>query len=129
MSRSHKTRTVFLRSHDRPKPERRPEPCPVIAELWPDGFVQIFGPKHIRVAVLNHFEDEGGQDLENLIEEFHTEELPRTHRPFYEPRHILAMANVERRTIESHANTEWELAVVRSLKKAGDVLRKGRRPT
>jgi hypothetical protein len=74
--------------------------------------------------VVVHFADDGGPDLHNTIDEYHTLELPATHRPLYQPRHIRAMGNVRRRTIEGEAGRQWDLAVLRGLREAGGVLRR-----
>jgi hypothetical protein len=118
-----RTKTIRLRTVDRPKPEPRPAPIPIIVEVFADGFIQVYGPPHVRVVVLNHFADEGSADLHSTIDEYHELELPRLHRPIYDTRRIVAMGNMKRRTIEGEAKRRWELAVVHGYCEAGEFLR------
>ncbi|MCX7424415.1 MAG: hypothetical protein NTW96_02065 [Planctomycetia bacterium] len=118
-----RTKTITLRTVDRPKPEPRLAPIPIIVEVFADGFVQVYGPPHVRAVVFNHFADDGGAALHNTIDEYHALELSHLHRPLYDPRRIIGMGNTKPRTIEGEANRQWDLAFLRGLREVGQVLR------
>lgn len=125
MSRSIKRKTIVLRTKDAPKPPRRPEPCPAIIEVEHDGYFSVYGPDHLRVAIVNKMADEDSPELVSQIEAFHLEELPRSHRQYYQPRFIRATGLVDRRTIQSEANVQNELAMLRGIRAVGESLREG----
>lgn len=119
-----RTKRIVLRTQDKPPP--RPAPEPVIVETFADGFIQVYAAPHVRIAMLNHFADEGGPALHNTIDEFHALELPRSHRRLYNTRRIRAMGQVKRRTIEGEARRRWELNLLRGYREAAELLRDGK---
>jgi hypothetical protein len=105
---------VELRTVGDPPPKRRLAPVPIIVELSGDGWVQVYGPEHVRPIVINRLDNEVppaiAADMATLADLYHELELPRSHRPWYWPVHVLATGIIRRRTPESdrrrHANME-----------------------
>ena len=125
MSRTRRTKTIHLRTTERPKRERRPDPVPCIIELHADGFVQVYGPRHLRVVIINRMDVDDDPvairaTMATLAEEYHTLELPRPHREFYGTNHVLATGNVCRRTPESDRRRKESLDFIGACRQFHD---------
>ncbi|HLA86229.1 MAG TPA: hypothetical protein VJL29_15685 [Thermoguttaceae bacterium] len=116
-SKANKPRRIVLRTAGEPEPARRPEAVPVVVELHSDGFVQVFGPRHVRPVIVDRFDDSGPPeiqaDMATLADLYHELELPRLHRLFYWPVHVLAVGMVRRRTPEGERRRQESLSMIR----------------
>jgi len=114
-----KPHRVTLRTTGEREPARRPETVPVIVELAGDGWVTVFGPRHVRPVIVSRFDDDMpaaiSADLATLDDLFHELELPRQHRPFYWPVHVIATGRVRRRVPEGERRRQERLMFVREL--------------
>ena len=120
-----RTKTVILRTGDRPRPAPRPASVPVVVELSADGFVQVFGPRHVRVVILNRLDVDDDPapiraTMASLADAFHLLELPRRHREYYGTNHILATGNVARRTPEGDRRRKENLDFIHDCQQFQD---------
>jgi len=97
----------------------------VVVELSADGFVQVFGPRHLRVVILNRLDVDNDpapirSAMATLADEYHALELPRRHREYYSTNHLLANGNVTRRTPEGDRRRKESLDFIRACRKFRD---------
>ena len=119
------TRRVALRSTERPKPEPRKKPVPIIVEVAADGFVTIFGLPHVRPIIFNRLVASHPKEAD-LVDMFHELELPKSYRRLYFPKHVLKTHNVERRTVAGETRRRERLAMHDLYREAaGDEWKKG----
>ena len=118
-----KTRRVALRSTDKPKPAPRDKPVPIIIEVASDGFLQIYGPSHIRPVIFNRLVASRPEEA-GVVDEFHELEIPRWGREFYFPKHILKIHNIEPRTVAKETRRRESLAMLRGYQEMAEGDRK-----
>ena len=121
-----KTRRIVLRSTGRPKPAPREKPVPVIIEVAADGFLTIYGPRHVRPIVFNRLVAVRPEEA-NIVDAFHEFEIPRPFREVYCPRNVLKTHNIERRTLEKEITRRERLAMLRDFRGLAKACEKGDR--
>ena len=119
-----RTRRVVLRSTERPKPAPREKLIPVIIEVAADGFLTVFGPRHIRPIIFNRLVAVQPEEAD-LVDEFHELELPRPYRELYSLRHILKTHNIAHRTVDGETQRRERLAMLRGFQSMGADAKKG----
>ena len=124
----HKQKRTLRRSitttSSKQKPERpkRQPPCPCIVELSSDGFVQVYGPVQLRVRVIVRLHVKSGRTATNL-EYLNRLRLPRSHKEYYEPRHVRASGQCEKITIQSEAKRLDDLALLHTIREVGKAMK------
>ena len=121
-----KTRRVALRSVDRPKPPAREKPIPNIIEVFADGWIQIFGPRHVRPVVFDGLIAARPEEAD-VVDMFHEHEVPRVHREFYFPKFLLKTHLVEKRTLEKEVRRREWLAMLRDFQGLAETCKEGGR--
>ncbi len=98
-----------------PLPQRQK----VLVVLHADGFVEVFGERHVDVHIVNrlHVEDEDASQA-NLLDAYHEGTMPWCYRQLYWPNKLRAVGLVEKRTPEKMLDTIWQLSILKGLREA-----------
>ena len=118
-----KARRITLRSTDRPKPPAREKSVPIIIEAAADGFIQVYGPRHVRPIIFDRLVARRAEEAE-LVEHFHELELPRPYREFYFPKHVLKTHLIEKRTLEKEIQRRERLVELHAYQAIAEGARK-----
>ena len=119
-----KHRRISLWITEGPKPPPREKPVPVLVEVAVDGFLTIYGPKHVRPVVFNRLVVNCSEGA-TLVDQFHELDFPIAYRQFYCPRHILKTHNAERRTVAGETRRRQQLATLRDYQQLAETCTKG----
>ncbi len=96
-----------------------PMPTQVIIELHADGAVDVYGPRHLRVEIVQRPETHGKPELEILAEQLTEAQLSYNARHHYCPGSLRARAMLERYTIAQMVHRERkrnaEQAIIQGL--------------
>ena len=76
-----------------------PVPTHAVVELWADGMVKVFGPKHLRVKIVNRPHADSGR-AEALVDTLVEESLPHSYRQVYWPSYSRGSGTYEALTVE-----------------------------
>ena len=110
-------RSVYLPSSDRP---RRLRSVPVLVVLHPDNYVEVFGPDHVQVVVVNRLDSEADA---TLIDQYLEGQIPRAHQAIYFPRNLRGTGLLERITTSSESCRLDALNELREIRTWGAMLR------
>lgn len=92
-------------------------PCHVLVVLNGDGYVEVYGNRRARVAMVTrpYVEDECATEA-TLIDEFMESELQDEHRELYSKEHLKAADKARRITPQMLLESREELALIRELR-------------
>ncbi|MBN2023914.1 MAG: hypothetical protein JW809_14115 [Pirellulales bacterium] len=81
-----------------------------------DGFIRVFGPKHVRAVVVDLIDDHDDPTLANLTEQYAALEVPRAHRSVFDERFLRAIHFPRHRTIDGEVDLRAKLSALRELR-------------
>ena len=107
-----------------PDDELPTRPTYVVVELAHDGFVKVYGERHVRAKVVQRPGASGSTvRMANLVDEWVELELPRAYRSVYYPTAVRATGTYERLTVRELTEREhakaFDLAVLKTLDSVG----------
>lgn len=99
----------------------RPEPSYVVVELHGDGYVQVYGPRHVRARIVQrpvtNIQDRAR--AASLIDEWIALNMPIPYRDIYFPSSCRASGKYERVSVrqlaQREADREFDMAMLRAI--------------